>query len=59
LIFAIRPLKALKISTPKSKTLIKFLFNNGADVDQIAQKLTLHFHEDPRSFRKVQFWIEL
>jgi transposase len=37
--------------------IIKFLFNEGADTRQIAERLTAPFHEDPYTRCMVQFWI--
>jgi transposase len=37
--------------------IIKFLFNEGADARQIAERLRARFHEDACAFRTVQFWI--
>jgi hypothetical protein len=37
------------------RVIIKFLFNDGLDAHQIAEKLKAQFSEDPDSLRVVQF----
>jgi transposase len=39
------------------RVIIKFLFNEGADARQIAQRLRAQFHENADALRTVQFWI--
>jgi transposase len=39
------------------RVIIKFLFNEGADARQIAERLKAQFHEDAYALRAVQFWI--
>jgi hypothetical protein len=36
---------------------IKFLFNEGADARQIAERVRAQFHEGAYVLRTVQFWI--
>jgi hypothetical protein len=36
---------------------VKFLFNERSDVNQVVERLDAQFHEDGYSLRSVQFWI--
>jgi hypothetical protein len=39
----------------EQRVIIKFLFNEGADARQIAERLRAQFHEDAYALRTVQF----
>jgi hypothetical protein len=39
------------------RLILKFLFNEGCDANQIVERLEAQFHEDAYSSRSVQFWI--
>jgi transposase len=41
----------------EQRLIIKFLFNDGLDADQITEKLSAQFNEDAYSLRTVQLWI--
>jgi hypothetical protein len=39
----------------EQRVIVKFLFNEGADAGQIAERLRAQFHEDTCALRTVQF----
>jgi hypothetical protein len=53
-------LKDVKVYHPMEyhqRVIIKFLFNERCDANQIMERLEAQFHEDAHSLRSVQFWI--
>jgi hypothetical protein len=53
-------LKAVTVATLREyeqRVIIKFLFDEGADACQIAERLRAQFHGDAYTLHTVQFWI--